>query len=59
MTQHPLLLRRIGIAALAIGMVAALAFVALRTGPLASTRVTVTSVKDGKLSPSIFGVGTV
>ena len=33
MNQHPLLLRRIGIGALAVALVAALAFVALRTGP--------------------------
>ena len=59
MTQHPLLLRRVGIAALAIGMAAALAFVALRTGPLASVRVTVVKMQEGKLSPTIFGVGTV
>jgi HlyD family secretion protein len=45
--------------ALAVGMVAALAFVALRTGPLASIRVTVTSVGEGQVNPSIFGVGTV
>jgi HlyD family secretion protein len=59
MTQHPLLLRRMGIGALAIALVAALAFVALRTGPLAPVRVTVTSVQEGKLSPAIFGIGTV
>jgi HlyD family secretion protein len=52
-------LRRIGISALALALVAALAFVALRTGPLAPIRVTVTSVQDGKLSPAIFGIGTV
>jgi HlyD family secretion protein len=59
MNQHPHLLRRIGIGALAVGLVAALAFVALRTGPLAPVRVTVTSVQEGKLSPTIFGIGTV
>ncbi len=59
MNQHPLLLRRVGMGALAVGMVAALAFVALRTGPLASIRVTVTSVGEGQVNPSIFGVGTV
>jgi HlyD family secretion protein len=59
MNQHPLLLRRIGIGALAISLVAALAFVALRTGPLAPVKVTVTSVQEGKLSPAIFGIGTV
>jgi HlyD family secretion protein len=59
MNQHPLLLRRIGIGALAVALVAALAFVALRTGPLAPIKVTVTSVQEGKLSPAIFGIGTV
>jgi HlyD family secretion protein len=59
MNQHPLLLRRVGMGALTVGMVAALAFVALRTGPLASIRVTVTTVGEGQVNPSIFGVGTV
>ena len=59
MNQHPLLLRRIGIGALAISLVAALAFVAQRTGPLAPVKVTVTSVQEGKLNPAIFGIGTV
>ena len=59
MNQHPVLLRRIGIGALAIALVAALAFVALRTGPLAPIKVTVTSVQEGRLSPAIFGIGTV
>jgi HlyD family secretion protein len=59
MNQHPQLLRRVGIVALAVALVAALAFVALRTGPLAPTKVTVTAVQEGKLSPAIFGIGTV
>ena len=59
MNQHPALPRRLGIGALAIALVAALAFVALRTGPLAPVKVTVTSVREGKLSPAIFGIGTV
>jgi HlyD family secretion protein len=59
MNQHPHLLRRLGIGALAVALVAALAFVALRTGPLAPIRVTVTSIQEGKLSPAIFGIGTV
>lgn len=59
MNQHPLLLSRIGIGALAVALVAALAFVALRTGPLAPVKVTVTSVQEGKLNPAIFGIGTV
>ena len=59
MNQHSPWKRRIGIGALAIALVAALAFVALRTGPLAPIKVTVTSVQEGKLSPAIFGIGTV
>jgi HlyD family secretion protein len=59
MNQHPHLLRRLGIGALAVALVAALACVALRTGPLAPIRVTVTSIQEGKLSPAIFGIGTV
>ena len=59
MNQHPQLLRRVGIGALAVALVAALAFVALRTGPLAPTKVSVTAVQEGKLSPAIFGIGTV
>ena len=59
MNQHPHLLRRIGFSALAVALVAALAFVALRTGPLAPIKVTVTSVQEGKLNPAIFGIGTV
>ncbi len=59
MKPHPRLLRRILIGALAVALVAALAFVALRTGPLAPIKVTVTSVQEGKLNPAIFGIGTV
>ncbi len=59
MNQHPKLLRRLGIGVLAVSLIAALAFVALRTGPLAPVRVTVTAVQEGKLSPTIFGIGTV
>jgi HlyD family secretion protein len=56
---HPALWRRLGLAGLALLLVGALVFVALRTGPLAATRVTVTRVQEGRLSPAIFGVGTV
>ena len=59
MNQHARLPRRLGIAALAIALIAALAFVALRTGPLAPVRVTVTAAQEGTLSPAIFGIGTV
>jgi len=57
--KQALVLRRIGLGALAVALVATLAFVALRTGPLAPIRVTVTSVQEGTLRPAIFGIGTV
>jgi HlyD family secretion protein len=59
MKRNPLLIRRLALGALALALVGALAFVALRTGPLAPTRVTVAAVQQGRLSPAIFGIGTV
>jgi HlyD family secretion protein len=53
------LVRRITLISLVLLLVGALAFVALRTGPLAPTRVTVAPVKEGRLTPSLFGIGTV
>jgi HlyD family secretion protein len=47
------------LALLALLLVGALAFVALRTGPLAPTRVTVTRAATGTLQPMLFGIGTV
>jgi HlyD family secretion protein len=51
--------RRIGLGLLGALLLAALAYVAMRTGPLAATRVTVTQASQGSFSPSLFGVGTV
>ena len=51
--------RRIALGGLALLLVGLLAFVVLRTGPLAATRVTVTNVQEGRLSPALFGIGTV
>jgi len=59
MKRNPLLIRRLALGGMALLLVGALAFVALRTGPLAATRVTVTRVQEGRLSPAIFGIGTV
>ena len=53
------LMRRLTLVGLVLLLLGALAFVALRTGPLAATRVTVTQVREGSLSPAIFGIGTV
>ncbi len=52
-------MRRLALGGLALLLLGALAFVALRIGPLAATRVTVTRVLEGRLSPALFGIGTV
>lgn len=52
-------LQRVGLAAAALALLAALAFVALRTGPLAPTRVTVVQAAQGTFQPQLFGIGTV
>ncbi|MFZ3083153.1 efflux RND transporter periplasmic adaptor subunit [Rhodoferax ferrireducens] len=59
MTPNPLLLRRLALGALALALVSAIAFVSLRTGPLAPIKITVTQAHEGTLSPAIFGIGTV
>lgn len=59
MTSKILTPRRALIAAVAVALVGALAFVSLRTGPLAPIKVTVAQPTEGSLSPSIFGIGTV
>jgi len=53
------LTQRFGLGALALLLVAALAFVMTRTGPLAPVRVSVHQVAEGTLTPSLFGIGTV
>ena len=59
MKRYPLLLRRLTISAVALALFGAVAFVSLRTGPLAPIKVTVTQAKEGTISPAIFGIGTV
>ena len=51
--------RRVGLVVAVLLVVAAMVYVALRAGPLAPTRITVTTVQAGRLQPVIFGVGTV
>ena len=51
--------RRLGLGLLGVLLIVALAYVVMRSGPLAPTRVTVTQAKVGSLSPSLFGIGTV
>jgi HlyD family secretion protein len=51
--------RRLVLGLLGLALLAAVAFVALRSGPLAPTRVTVVRAAEGRLAPALFGIGTV
>ncbi len=59
MNISPPMKRRLSLISLALLLLAALAFVLLRSGPLAATRVTVSQVKEGIFTPALFGIGTV
>lgn len=59
MTFKPMLSRRLALGTLVVLLIGTLVFVALRSGPLTATRVTVMQVQLGRLKPSIFGLGTV
>ena len=52
-------LRRWGLMLLGVLLVAALAFVVMRSGPLAPTRVTVQRAESAAVAPALFGIGTV
>ena len=51
--------RQVLVATSAAIVIVALGFVAIRMGPLAPTKVTVTQVKSENLTPSVFGIGSV
>jgi RND family efflux transporter MFP subunit len=51
--------RLLGLLAVLVPLLALLAFVALRAGPLAAVQVTVTTVESRGLVPALFGIGTV
>ena len=59
MTAGRAALRRWGLALLAIALLLALGYVALRAGPLAPTRVTVVEAGRASVAPALFGIGTV
>jgi HlyD family secretion protein len=59
MNPKQLLLRRMALGAAALLLIGAVAYVSLRTGPLAPIKVTLTQPKEGSLNPAIFGIGTV
>ena len=52
-------LRRWGLMLLGVLLVAALALVVMRSGPLAPTRVTVQRAESAAVAPALFGIGTV
>jgi HlyD family secretion protein len=51
--------QRLGLGLLAMLLLGALAFVVMRSGPLAPVRVTVHNVVSGTITPALFGIGTV
>ncbi len=53
------LFRRLGLGLLGVLLIGALAFVVMRSGPLAPTRVTVRKAETASLAPALFGIGTV
>lgn len=59
MNISPQMKRRLSLVSLAALLLAVLAFVLLRSGPLAATKVTVSQVKEGTFNPALFGIGTV
>ncbi|MFN9193752.1 MAG: biotin/lipoyl-binding protein, partial [Pseudomonadota bacterium] len=52
-------IRRVVLGLLGVLLLASLAFVVMRSGPLAPTRVTVVQAAEGRLTPALFGIGTV
>ncbi|MDT3736481.1 MAG: efflux RND transporter periplasmic adaptor subunit [Denitratisoma sp.] len=59
MKLDALSLRRAGLVLLGLVLLAAFVFVIVRTGPFASTRVTVMKVEEASVAPALFGIGTV
>ncbi len=57
--NRPDLRRRLGLVALIAVLLAAIGFVASKSGPLATVKVTVAQVAEKQIQPSIFGIGTV
>lgn len=51
--------RRTGLVILGVVLLGAFVWVVARTGPLAPIRVTIATVEEGTLEPSLFGIGTV
>ncbi len=59
MKRPPIQGRTLALIAVLVPLIALLAWVALRSGPLAPIPVTVTTVQAESVTPSLFGIGTV
>jgi HlyD family secretion protein len=59
MTISSIGVRRLVLGLLVALLVAAMVYVVMRSGPLAPTRVTVAQAAEGRLTPALFGIGTV
>jgi len=51
--------RRLALGVVALAVIGGIAFVMVRSGPLAPTKVTVVQVRQGTVQPAVFGMGTV
>lgn len=51
--------RRLVLVLFGLALLVAIAFVVMRSGPLAPTRVTVVHATQGRMTPALFGIGTV
>jgi len=59
MTSNAPWTRRLALGAVALAVLGGIAFVVVRSGPLAPVKVTVAQVDTGGVSPAVFGLGTV
>jgi len=57
--SSPAVLKKLGMVAGGLVLLLLVAIVFMRSGPLAPVQVVVTTVKEGRIQPGIFGVGTV
>ena len=59
MTSNAPWTRRLALGAVALAVLGGIALVVVRSGPLAPVKVTVARVDTGRVSPAVFGLGTV
>ena len=56
---NPALLKKVGMVVAGVALLLLVGMVFVRSGPLAPVQVVVTTVKEGRIQPGIFGVGAV